>query len=52
MQAQTNHMAFSAATGSSKKKKRVVLPIEDKLKICDLAESGASGISRHSFGQG
>ena len=40
IQAHINHMASSAATGSSRKRKRVVLSIEDKLKICDLAESG------------
>ena len=33
-------MASSAATGSVRKRKRVVLSIEDKLKIRDLAESG------------
>ena len=35
-------MASPAAAGSSRKRKRVVLSIEDKLKICDLAESGRS----------
>ena len=40
IQAHTNHMASSAATGSVRKRKRVVLSIEEKLKIRDLAESG------------
>ena len=40
IQAHTNHMASPATAGSSRKRKRVVLSIEDKLKMCDLAESG------------
>ena len=49
IQAHTNHMASSATTGSSRKRKRVVLSIEDKLKICDLAESERSwSIIRHT----
>ena len=42
IQAHTNHMASPATTSSSRKRKRVVLSIEDKLKICDLAESERS----------
>ena len=42
-------MASLAAAGSSRKRKRVVLSIEDKLKICDLAESGRSWLTiRHT----
>ena len=49
IQAHNNHMASPAAAGSSRKRKRVVLSLEDKLKICDLAESGRSGsIIRHT----
>ena len=42
LNAHINHMASPAAAGSSGKRKRVVLSIEDKLKIWDLAESGRS----------
>ena len=42
IQAHTNHMASPAATGNSRKRKSFVLSIDDKLKICDLAESGRS----------
>ena len=42
-------MASPATAGSSRKRKRVVLSIEDKLKICDLAESERSwSIIRHT----
>ena len=34
--------ACSSSAASGKKRKRVVLTIEDKLKICDLVKNGRS----------